>query len=163
DTGGLRVFGLAATITIFDQDPTLDSLTLNGLGGNDTIDARSLKADSVLLTILGGDGDDLIKGSAGDDLIIGGRGTDTAFMGAGHDTCVWNPGDGNDIVEGQDGEDTLRFNGANIAEKMELSANGTRLRFTRDIAGIVMDVNGTERVDVNALGGADTITVNDLS
>jgi Ca2+-binding RTX toxin-like protein len=46
---------------------------------------------------------------------------------------------------------------------MVLSANGSRLRFTRDVAGIVMDTAGVEIVAVNALGGADTITVNDLT
>src|SRR5262249_31549125 len=45
----------------------------------------------------------------------------------------------------------------------ELSANGTRLKFTRDVANITMDVNGVETVNFKALGGADTITVNDLS
>jgi len=31
------------------------------------------------------------------------------------------------------------------------------------VANIVMDVDGVETVDFNALGGADTVTVNDLS
>src|SRR5262249_20750319 len=41
--------------------------------------------------------------------------------------------------------------------------NGSRLRFTRDPGSVVMDVDGVERVDFNALGGADTITINDLT
>ncbi len=84
-------------------------------------------------------------------------------MGAGDDTFVWNPGDGNDTVEGQAGNDTLVFNGANIDEKIDISANGSRVRLSRDVAGIVMDVNGTETLDVNTLGGADKVTVNDLT
>jgi Ca2+-binding RTX toxin-like protein len=84
-------------------------------------------------------------------------------MGAGDDTFVWNPGDGSDIVEGQAGNDTLLFNGANIAENIDIEANGQRVRFTRDVANIVMDVNGVENIDFNALGGADTITVGDLT
>ena len=36
-------------------------------------------------------------------------------------------------------------------------------RLTRDIANVTMDLNDVETIDVNALGGADTITVNDLS
>ena len=47
-------------------------------------------------------------------------------LGAGDDTFVWNPGDGSDTVEGQDGTDTMLFNGANINEKIDLSANGSR-------------------------------------
>jgi Ca2+-binding RTX toxin-like protein len=163
DTGGLRITGLAATITIFDQDPTLDSLTVNGLGGNDTIDARSLKADSVRFVINGGDGNDTITGSDGSDLINGGRGNDAVFMGPGDDTFVWNPGDGSDIVDGQAGTDFLVFNGANIDEKIDLSANGSRVRLTRDVANITMDLNGLEVIDVNLLGGADNLTVNDLT
>jgi Ca2+-binding RTX toxin-like protein len=163
DTGGLRVTGLAATVTIFDQDPTLDQLTVNGLGGNDAIDARSLKADSVRFAINGGDGNDTITGSDGSDLINGGRGNDVVNMGAGADTFVWNPGDGSDTVDGGEDTDFLVFNGANVNEKMDLSANGSRVRLTRDVANITMDLNGLEVINVNALGGVDTITVNDLS
>jgi Ca2+-binding RTX toxin-like protein len=83
-------------------------------------------------------------------------------MGGGDDTFVWDPGDGSDTIEGQGGRDTMRFNGANIAEKMELAANGGRLRFTRDIGSITMDADAVERVDVRALGGADLVTVDDL-
>ena len=85
------------------------------------------------------------------------------MLGAGDDTFVWNPGDGSDVVEGQDGIDTLLFNGANIAENIDISANGGRVRFTRDIGNITMDLNGVEQIQFNALGGADNITVNDLT
>ena len=37
------------------------------------------------------------------------------------------------------------------------------MRFTRDVANITMDLNDVEHIDFNALGGADTITVNDLT
>jgi len=37
------------------------------------------------------------------------------------------------------------------------------VRFTRDIANIVMDLDDLETIDVNALGGTDVITVGDLS
>jgi len=127
--------------------------------------------DTIPTTLDGGRGDDQISGGRGVELLLGGDGNDTidgnqgndrALMGAGDDTFIWDPGDGSDVVEGQDGADTMRFNGANIAEKFELSANGPRLRFTRDIGNITMDTDDVEQVDVNALGGADLITVNDL-
>ena len=162
DTGGVTVFGLQATVNMFFTDSE-DRLVLNGQGGNDVIDATSLEAGAVQLTMNGGLGNDIFLGSEGDDLINGGDGNDTALMGAGDDTFVWNPGDDNDVVEGQDGFDTLAFNGANIAEQINISANGGRALFTRDVASVVMDLNGTERIDFRALGGADTITVNDLS
>jgi hypothetical protein len=44
-----------------------------------------------------------------------------------------------------------------------VSANGGRVRFTRDIATITMDLNDVEGIVFHALGGADTVTVNDLT
>ena len=84
-------------------------------------------------------------------------------MGAGNDTFVWNPGDGSDTVEGQAGTDTLLFNGSNANENIDISANGTRVRLFRDVGNVTMDLNGVEEIQLNALGGADTITVNDLT
>jgi Ca2+-binding RTX toxin-like protein len=127
----------------------LIQLTIDGGAGNDTI--------------TGGDGADMLLGGDGNDLVNGGRGNDVALLGAGDDTFVWNPGDGNDVVEGGTGIDTMLFNGANIGEKIDISANGERVRFVRDIANITMDVNDVEQIQFNALGGADNIVVNDLS
>lgn len=162
DAGGVTVFGLQATVNLFHTDGT-DRLVLNGLGGDDVIDASSLEAGAVQLTMNGGLGNDLLLGSEGDDLIVGGDGNDVALMGAGNDTFVWNPGDDNDTVEGQDGIDTMLFNGANVAEAINISANGGRVLFTRNIANVSMDLNDTETINFKALGGADTITINDMS
>ena len=158
-----RSSGLQATVNLFFPEAANDRLTLNGLGGDDVINAASLEADGIQLTMNGGLGEDLFLGSEGNDLINGGDGDDTALMGAGDDTFVWNPGDDNDTVEGQAGFDTLLFNGANVAENIDISANGGRALFTRDIANVTMDLNDVENIDFNALGGADTIEVNDLS
>jgi Ca2+-binding RTX toxin-like protein len=141
-----------------------DVLGLNGGAGNDVINASAIRAGQLAsVNINGGDGNDTIIGSAGTDIVIGGRGNDTANLGAGNDTFIWNPGDGSDTVEGGTGTDTLQFNGANIAENINISANGGRVLFTRDVANIAMDLNGVEHIDFNALGGADNITVGDLT
>src|SRR3954468_7123382 len=151
---------------------TTENLVLNMNGGDDTFTAGNGLASLIRVTvdggagndtITGGDGDDLLFGGDGNDLITGGRGNDTALLGAGDDTFVWNPGDGSATVEGQDGVDTLVFNGANIAEKIDITANGNRTRFTRDVAAITMDLNDVETINFTALGGADQITVNDLT
>jgi Ca2+-binding RTX toxin-like protein len=163
DVGGITVFGLQAGVNIFFPEQANDRLTLNGLGGDDVINASSLEADGIKLTMNGGLGNDILIGSEGDDLINGGDGNDTALMGAGNDTFVWNPGDDNDTLEGQDGFDTMLFNGANVAENITISANGGRALFFRDVANVLMDVNDVESFDFNALGGADTIVVNDMS
>ena len=54
------------------------------------------------------------------------------------------------------------FNGANVNENIDISANGERVRLSRDVGNVTMDVNDVERIDVHALGGADTIMINDL-
>ena len=125
------------------------AVTLIGGNGNDTL--------------FGGNGNEKLFGGNGDDTIDGGKGNDVAFLGNGNDTFVWDPGEGSDTIEGQKGTDTMLFNGADLAEQVDLSANGSRLKFFRDLGKITMDTNGVERVDFNALGGADSVTVNDLT
>jgi Ca2+-binding RTX toxin-like protein len=151
---------------------TSEKLTLNANGGDDKFSATNGLATLIQITVdggagndtlLGGDGNDLLLGGDGADFVDGNRGNDTGFLGAGDDTFQWDPGDGNDTVEGQDGTDAMAFNGANIAEKMDVSANGGRVLFTRDIANIVMDLNDVETINTRALGGTDNLTVNDLS
>ena len=87
------------------------------------------------MTIDGGGGDDTMDGGDAAEMFIGGirsttRSTATAattraWLGAGADIFRWDPGDGSDIVEGEFGFDTLDFNGADVAEKMSLSPNGS--------------------------------------
>ncbi|HEY7188653.1 MAG TPA: calcium-binding protein, partial [Vicinamibacterales bacterium] len=163
DAAGINVFGLQAAVNIFAQEVANDQLTLNGLGGDDVINASSLEAGGIQLTMNGGLGEDILIGSEGGDLINGGDGDDTALMGGGDDVFVWNPGDDNDTLEGQAGVDRLDFNGAVIAEQIDISANGGRVRFFRDIASVTMDLNDVEAITFRALGGADRIVVNDLS
>src|SRR6185503_13446711 len=113
--------------------------------------------------INGGDGADLLLGGDGNDTVNGGRGNDSAQLGSGDDTFVWNPGDGSDVVEGNAGTDTLQFNGANVAEDMVLSANGSHALLTRNVAAITMDLHGMETVNIAALGGVDNITFGDMT
>ena len=118
------------------------------------------------------DGDDILVGGSGNELFVGGRGrdfvdgnggADTAFLGDGNDTFVWDPGDGNDTVDGGFGFDTHVFNGAGGNEIFAATAVGGRVRFTRNTGSIVMDLNDIEALDVNALGGTDSVTINDLA
>ena len=171
DAAGVNVSGLPAQVAMQHQDPA-DELVVNGAGGTDSISAAALAAGSIALTLDGGSGGDRIAGGAGveksiggdgNDSIDGNGGADTALMGSGDDTFVWDPGDGSDVVEGQDGNDTMVFNGAAAAEQVDVSANGSRLRFFRNPGNITMDTASVETVDFNALGGTDTITVNDLT
>src|SRR5262249_18446755 len=84
-------------------------------------------------------------------------------LGAGDDVFQWDPGDNSDVVEGQDGADRMLFNGSNVNEAFEASANGGRVRFTRNVGSVVIDLDDVEAIDLNTLGGADTVRIGDLS
>jgi Ca2+-binding RTX toxin-like protein len=168
--GGVAAFG--TTGAPFVVTNTVENLDVRGLAGDDTITGQNGIAGPTHLTIDGGAGNDALRGGDGDDTLIGGsgsdsvdggRGSDVALLGGGNDTFTWNPGDGSDTVEGQGGTDTLAFNGSNASEKIDVSANGSRVRLFRDVADVTMDLNGLETLDVAALGSPDTITVNDLT
>ena len=151
---------------------TSENLVLNANGGEDSFSATGNLATLIRITVDGGAGNDTLLGSNGVDILLGGdgndfvdgnQGNDTAFLGAGDDSFQWDPGDGNDTIEGQDGTDAMLFNGSNANENMDVSANGSRVRFVRNIANIVMDLNDVESIDARVLGGSDNVVVNDLS
>ncbi len=148
--------------------------------GNDSAridDANGAFTDAIPTTIAGGEGNDSLQGGQvqiaaenekfiggdGNDLVDGGKGNDSARLGGGNDTFRWDNGEGSDVIEGQDGTDTMVFNGAAGPETVTISANEGRLTFFRAQGNVTMDTDGVEIVDDNALGGADSITVNDLT
>ena len=160
---GVQVTGTPAAVTIGAADADLDTLVLNGLGGDDSINADAAASGHVRLAINGGLGIDTITGSGSGDAVTGGDGNDVVLLGGGDDTFVWSPGDDNDILDGQGGTDALRFNGANIAENIGIVANGNRVHITRDIAVVSLDLGTLERIDFAPVGGADNVTVGGLS
>ncbi len=137
------------TFAVSGNVAALTHLTLDGGAGNDHIS--------------GGNGNDLLIGGEGDDVIDGNQGNDTVLMGAGTDTFIWDPGDGSDVVDGGTGTDVLLFNGSNATENMVIGADGDHAFINRDIGNIHMDLDNVERLEVSVLGGADHVTVNDLS
>ena len=122
---------------------------LHGEEGNDSISGLG--------------GIDLLDGGDGDDSINGGPGNETQLGGAGNDTFVWNPGDGSDTLAGGTGTDLMFFNGSAGNEVFTLGGEGAGFRFTRDLGGIVMNATEVEAIRLNALGGNDSATVNDLT
>jgi Ca2+-binding RTX toxin-like protein len=151
---------------------TSENLVVNMNGGDDRFSASGNLAALIKLTVDGGAGNDTILSSNGADVLLGGdgndvidgnQGNDVAHLGAGDDTFQWDPGDGSDTVEGQAGADTMLFNGSNVNERMDVSANGQRVRFTRDVASIVMDLDDVESIVARTLGGTDNLAVEDLS
>ena len=172
NAGAVDVTGLAAAVKIQGSEAANDVLNVNGFDGNDTISGAVGLVALIKIgidggtgndTINGGDGAETLLGGDGDDAIDGNGGADVGLLGAGDDSFTWDPGDGSDVVEGQDGADTMLFNGAGAAENFDVSANGGRVRLFRNVGNITMDLNDTEFIDVQALGGNDNTVVNDTS
>jgi Ca2+-binding RTX toxin-like protein len=86
----VTVSGLSSEVTISNFEAN-DRIVINGLGGDDVIEASGLTG--MLLTANGGDGDDVLIGSAGDDVLTGGAGDDVLIGGAGLDILDGGPGD----------------------------------------------------------------------
>src|SRR4029077_188303 len=68
-------------------------ITVNGLDGDDRIDASAI---SIPVNLSGGNGNDTLTGGGGNDNISGGAGNDAINGGAGID-----------ILRGDDGADTI--------------------------------------------------------
>ena len=165
--GVITVNGAATTLPANDNAV----INVNGGGGDDVVDASALAATNyAALTLLGGEGDDLLTGGAdadtlrgegGTDRLIGFRGsTDVVFGGVGDDVMVWNNGDGTDVNDGDAGIDEVEVNGSPAAGdaftyKADPATAG-RVQFNRTNL-ITFGINFTaERLTVNGLGGDET-------
>ena len=154
----------------FDRG-TFTAIDVQGRGGDDRITNRGQFLDEVMTigggnghdTITGGLGDQTLIGGSGNDTVTGGDGDDTVRLGTGNDRFSWNPGDDDDVVEGEAGADVLDFNGSHAAETIDVSANGARVRLLRNIASVVTDLGGVERIELDALGGSDTVVAGDTT
>jgi Ca2+-binding RTX toxin-like protein len=78
---------------------------------------------------------------------------------------VWNPGDGDDLNEGGDGNDTVEVNGGNGGEQFTVQPSEVPGRVLFDRTGPTppgpfnLDIGTSERIDLNANGGDDTLAV----
>lgn len=85
--GGASNLTVTSSTTRLDVSATeggRDALRINGLDGNDGLNAGGLAA-GTLLTLDGGIGDDTLRGGAGDDTLDGGPGVDVLLGGPGTD------------------------------------------------------------------------------
>src|SRR5690606_23371210 len=67
-----QVSGLSALISVSGAVAASDRITVNALAGADVVDASGLAATAALLTLDGGEGDDVLLGGAGNDTLLGG-------------------------------------------------------------------------------------------
>ncbi|MFV1967724.1 MAG: dockerin type I domain-containing protein, partial [Pirellulaceae bacterium] len=153
-------------------------LTLFGNGGND----RLIGADQG-----GANAGDFLFGGPGDDRLEGGTGQDQMFGEDGGDLFVWVAGDGSDLMEGGSGEsDELQFIANDSDNRLEIFGggsfgstgnpapnvfvpgtleDGSRVIFALnstapDAAQVFLNLGDVETIDVDALGGADEVTIN---
>lgn len=165
--------GIDGSIDFQVARSTFDSVDIEAGNGDNTVRVdESNGAITTPMTIDGGRGDDsitagsgadTIRGGNGDDSVDAGRGADTVALGRGDDSFTWLPGEGSDVVDGNSGDDRMNFVGADAAERFAIQANGNRVRFTRNVGTINMDLGGIEEIDTKALGGADILTAGDLT
>jgi Ca2+-binding RTX toxin-like protein len=91
EDGALVVDGLAERIVIRGFDAN-DQIVIQGLGGDDVIDASAIANGGPQLVLSGGEGDDLLVGSGMDDTLIGGNGDDVLNGLDGIDSLDGGPG-----------------------------------------------------------------------
>lgn len=144
ETGsGISVNASGATRSFAVNGPGELRISVFGLAGDDTIDARFVRTGDVFL--YGGTGTDKLVGGQGDDYLIGGTGNDTYDGGPGIDRIfsgnyAWL--DGGDVVTTSDGLNR-KVIATNIAELAYVSSGDL---ITRSTSGVV------SRSD-DALGG----------
>src|SRR5262249_37021801 len=96
NNGVITVSGLGADVTISGFGAN-DRLVINGLDGNDVIEATGMSG--MQLTANGGNGDDVLIGSFGNDTLTGGPGDDVLIGNGGQDVLDGGPGS-NTIIPG---------------------------------------------------------------
>jgi hypothetical protein len=164
----LFVIGAFAFVQIENPEPD-DELVLDGRGNSDLVSSstaamrQTLRGGAASDRLLGGPGDDVLEGGDDFDDVDGRGGDDTADLGAYFDRFTWNPGDGSDVVDGGAGHDSISFNGADVPELIALTADGRRLRITRDVDSTVTDLGSIEEVNTVPRAGADTLRIGDLT
>jgi hypothetical protein len=117
-------------VNIIHSDPTLDTLSVNTLGGNDELDASSLAAGLIKLSLNGGAGNDTLVGSPSADTLVA--------------------GDGNDVIDGNGGGDHLTVNAgaaalARTQKLASLSINTGGVLDVRDHS-LILDYSGASPI-----------------
>ena len=160
-----------ATDTGLDVSAGTEETLVQGLNGNDRSGPNGISTASHF-TIDGGNGDDTLGGGDGDDLLLGGPGNDLVDGNRGSTPPAWAPATtpssgiratATTPSKARAAPTRCSSTAPTPARRSTVSADGARVRFTRNVANIAMDLGTLERVNVRALGGVDNVTVNDLA
>ncbi len=176
NSGSALTGGLASVQVWMDGYESIEfagktALTINGLGGHDTIDLNDMSVpdglDGIVLdggsgndTLIGSRGGDLLRGDRGNDLLQGASGNDVLLGELGDDTLEGGLGDdlidggfGNDILRGDAGDDTARFGATDDDDVVHLAVGAV---------GVNEDANTIETFEhltVETYYGDDTVTM----
>jgi Ca2+-binding RTX toxin-like protein len=136
------------SLTVLAKTTEIASATLNGEGGDDVL--------------TGADTNDILNGGEGNDRLIGAKGVDLMDGGGGNDTLVWNNGDGSDRMNGEAGNDTAEVNGSStLGDVFTLAPEPGGVKFQRtNLVPFTLDT-ATEHIQVNGLGGNDSVSAAD--
>ena len=151
---------------------TTENLVVNMNGGDDTFTAGNGLATLIKLTVDGGAGNDTITGGDGDDMLLGGDGNDLINGGRGNDTpCsapATTPSSGTPATAATPSR--ARPAPTRCCSTAPTSPRRSTSRPTAAACGSpatsppspwISTTSSTS--NFNALGGADTITVDDLT
>ena len=143
-------------VLVVSRDAAGDILVNNGAfpvsGGSPTV------ANTALIQIFGRAGNDQLSISE----VNGALPPAQLFGEDGNDTLI--AGSAGGLLEGGNGVDTVVVNGSTDAETFTVSTNGTRVRIDRaSPAPFSLEIGACEKLVLNPNGGADTVTINDLS
>lgn len=156
----------------------MTSLQIEGGPGANIIDASAVHRKEfpalTEVTLVGGEGNDVITGTAvvdtisggpGHDQLIGLAGNDVVEGGAGNDHLRWNNGDGSDRFEGEAGYDTIHVTGtAGQGDAFTAAPNGARFVVMRtNLVTFTLNIGTAEQLVMEQGDRADTIQVTSLA
>ena len=152
---------------------TTENLVVNMNGGNDSFSATGDLSALIKITVDGGAGNDTILGSNGTDLLLGGTGNDFIDGQQGNDTAHLGAGERH-LPVGSGRRQRRRSRARTVPTRCcSTAAAGRDLRRRRPTASGVASpaisatsswTSTTSRcIDLNTLGSADSLTVNDLT
>ena len=145
-------------IIMLEDDPYFNAeLILDGQAGDDRLDSVPYSGN---VTVLGGDGNDLLATDGGNDRLDGGDGRDTIRGGGGSDTLTGGPG--NDRIRGQGGTDILVEEGD--SDWTVININDEKAKIVSSFGTDTLHSNiTTDNIENIVLRGGESANVLDVS